>query len=123
MLQYRLAFGLSTQRNLVARDTWDQDALPPEDPLAMSADDAAFLEDSFEDPFGGGSSGPTRAISVAVGPSERVVHALIRPGLEAQDVIDASMLGTFEAMRALASLVRTGFVRMDGITMDVEITF
>lgn len=101
-------------------------ALPPLNPAAALADDAAFL-DGFEDDSimgdASGSTSQTRTFEVILGPSERALHALVHPGITAQEVVDASLLGTFEAMRALATLVRTGFLRMEGITVEVELGF
>jgi hypothetical protein len=89
----------------------------------VSAEDASFLDGFEDDSLMGDASNDTRTrtFEVVMGPAERAVHALVHPGITAQEVVDASMLGSFGAMRALSTLVRTGYLRMEGITMEVEL--
>lgn len=83
--------------------------LPPERGDAAGHDDLlagmheAFAEESAEAP-----APPPRD----VGPAERRVFPLVTPARTAQDIIDLSRLGEFETSKALASLVRLGYLRV-----------
>ncbi len=63
----------------------------------------AFSEESAEAP-----APPPRS----VGSAERRVFPLVTPARTVQDIIDLSRLGEFETSKALATLVRTGFLRV-----------
>lgn len=47
-----------------------------------------------------------------IGPPERAVYALVRPGRTVQKLVDVSRLGEFETCRALSELMGQGYVRV-----------
>ncbi|MBI1947913.1 MAG: DUF4388 domain-containing protein [Deltaproteobacteria bacterium] len=63
----------------------------------------AFADESAEAP-----APPPRE----VGSAERRVFPLVTPARTVQDIIDLSRLGEFETSKALATLVRTGYLRV-----------
>lgn len=73
-------------------------ALPPE------------TEPSVDSLFGG-SEGPGGELS-EIGPNERLVHDLCRPGVEVQSIVDQAPFHRFETYRCLAHLIGEHFVRL-----------
>lgn len=82
-------------------------------PIVKAADDGkedllAGMHEAFADDSGEAPAAPTRE----VGSAERRVFPLVTPARTAQDIIDLSRLGEFETSKALATLVRTGYLRV-----------
>ena len=59
--------------------------------------------------LGGDGEAP---VQESLGPVEHAVHALVTPGVTAQEVADHSLVGEFEAFSALARLVRLGYLEV-----------
>ena len=88
-------------------------ALPDASPAQPNDDDniLAGMADAFGEgdadhaPKGGGSG-------AKVGRAERRVFSMVTPERTVQDIIDVSRLGEFETSKALASLVKSGYLKV-----------
>lgn len=81
----------------------------PAENAAADDDDDDFLS-GLDDAFSGMESGEQEKPDFNVGGNERKTYAFVETGRTVQRVIDLSRMGEFEASKALANLVRGGYV-------------
>lgn len=83
--------------------------LPPRDDSGSGNEDLlAGMHEAFADESAEAPAPPPRE----VGEAERRVFPLVTPTRTVQDIIDLSRLGEFETSKALATLVRAGYLRV-----------
>lgn len=77
----------------------------PVPPVDDEEDVMASLRAAFDD------DEPQEPTSAAIGENERLVYGLVHPGRTVESIVDLSLLGEFETTKALANLVRDGYLQ------------